>query len=54
VGGGRSDPIPFKYQDSAKIHHLYSNENICLIVAGIRFYKVSNGTVTSAGFAIKN
>ena len=54
MGGERSDPIAFKYPNVNKVHYLATQGEACYIIAGIRFFRISEGKVISAGFAIKN
>ena len=50
----KTETIPFKYPNKDKVHYLFSDEDTCFLIAGIRFFKIANGSVSSAGFAIRN
>jgi len=54
VGGPASEPIPFKYPTPDKVHHLISHDNATYLIAGIRCFKIAEGTVSSAGFSLRN
>jgi hypothetical protein len=53
VGGGRSDPIVFKYPNADRVHHLFSDDSCCYLLAGTRFFRIAGETVTSAGMAVR-
>ena len=54
MGGQKNEPIPFKYPNASKIHYLHSDEENCFLIAGIRFYRISNGQISAAGFSMRS
>ena len=37
-----------------KVHYLYSDDKSCFLIAGIRFYRISDGQISPAGFSMKS
>ena len=48
VKGDPSEPIPFKYPSVDKVHYVFSDEDSCFLIAGIRFFRICEGKIAAA------